>query len=144
MKQLLMSGALCILAVAGFAHSGVQNEAVLERMDAMKTTGDALKVIGNMAKGTTTFDAAAARMAAEEIAREADRTPDLFEARETDPKSETKPAIWKNFEDFTAKAKTLETVAQDVSTSLETRADLGPAMASLGEACKSCHTSYRE
>ena len=68
----------------------------------------------------------------------------MFRANEDDPKSEAKPAIWENFEDFTTKAVALENVALELSTSLASVNDLGPAMAALGDTCKSCHSDYRE
>lgn len=45
-------------------------------------------------------------------------TPGLFEANETDPKSEALPEIWTNFDDFVAKAAELETIATGFSTSI--------------------------
>jgi cytochrome c556 len=144
MKYVILSAALCCMAIGALAHSGVRNAAVLARMDSMKVTGDAMKVMGDMAKGTTPFDANAARIAADRIAHEAARTPDLFMAFETDPKTEAKSAIWDNFEDFTAKAADLETRAIAVSATLKTSADLGPALNSLGTSCKACHAAYRE
>ena len=144
MKRPLLIGLLCLGTTAALAHSGVNNAAVLARMESMKRTGDAMKVLGDMAKGTTAFDSVAARTAADKIAVEAGRTADLFELPEMDPKSEALPAIWQTFDDFTAKATTLEDTARGLSTSLTSAEDLGPALASLGGTCKTCHTAYRE
>lgn len=131
-------------AAAAYAHTGVQDPTVLKRMDSMKATGEAMKVLGNMAKGLAPFDAVAARAAAEEVASEAARTAALFEPQVTDPKSEAKQAIWEDFMDFSAKADALETVAREVSTSLGSADDLPKALADLGQACKACHSLYRE
>ncbi|WP_420324494.1 c-type cytochrome [Mameliella sp.] len=144
MRKPIFAGLFILAGAAAFAHSGVQNQAVMARMDSMKSIGDAMKVLGRMAKGQTTFDASAAQAAAANIARHSAETPALFEARETDPKSEAKPAIWTDFADFTAKAEALESAALDVSNSLTTPDDLVPAVQRLGEACKSCHSLYRE
>jgi cytochrome c556 len=144
MRKPILTGLFILAGAAALAHSGVQNQAVLARMEAMNSIGDAMKVLGRMAKGQATFDASAAQDAAAGIARHSADTPALFKAQETDPKSEARPAIWTDFADFTAKARALETAALDVSKSLTSPDDLVPAMQRLGQACKSCHSLYRE
>lgn len=113
-------------------------------MDGMSAIAENLKVIGTMAKGEIAFDANAAREAASAMAEHAAATPELFEANETDPKSEALPAIWAKFDDFTAKALELESIAKGLSASISSPADLRPALGALGENCKSCHENYRE
>ena len=150
MKTRTIFPILLTLATAGaatnaaLAHGGVQNPAVLARMDAMKAIGDATKVLGEMAKGATAFDAATAQAAAAEIAAHAAETPALFEAPETDAKSEALPGIWDDFADFTAKAKDLEGLAGDLATGLDSPEPLRAGLGQLGDACKACHTEYRE
>ena len=138
--------ALAIVLSAGIAaaHTGVQNAAVKARMDAMSGIGAEMKILGLMSKGATAFDVDSARAAAAAIVAHAAATPGLFAAREDDPKSEAKPDIWENFDDFTAKAVELENLAMSLSTSIDQFDDLGPAMAALGATCKSCHAAYRE
>ncbi|MEM9426633.1 MAG: cytochrome c [Pseudomonadota bacterium] len=126
------------------AHEGVENPAVMERMHGMKQIAAHLKVIGDMAKGEAAFEAEAARNAASGIAKHAAAAPALFEAREDDPKSEAKPAIWENFEDFTRLSLELEVIATDLSATISTPEDLRPALQQLGQNCKACHTDYRE
>ena len=139
----LALGAICV-AGAVLAHAGVKNPAVMARMESMKQIGDEVKVLGEMAKGKTPFDQAAARAAAAAIATHAAETPALFKAEESDPKDEARPEIWQNFADFTAKSDALVTLATDLSVSLETKDDLPAAMKALGDACKACHKPYRE
>lgn len=145
---MLKATAATALALAvgtmALAHTGVQNPAVMERMEAMKSIGESMEVIGTMAKGERPFDADAADAAARAIARHAAETPALFEAREDDPESEALPAIWEDFDDFTEKALELEATAREVAGSVETQADLREAVATLGAACKACHSEYRE
>ncbi len=126
------------------AHSGVQNAAVKARMDAMSGIGAEMKTLGLMAKAESAFDAALARAAAAKIAEQAATTPGLFEADEDDLKSEAKPSIWTNFDDFTAKAVELETVAMGLSSSIASPDDLGAAVEALGAVCKACHGAYRK
>ena len=135
-----------ITATSGIAlaHSGVKNAAVMQRMMGMSGISENLKVIGDMAKGQIPFDGDAARAAALAIAGYAAQTPKLFTAFEMDPKSEAKPEIWDNFSDFMAKSMHMETVATDLSASIQEPQDLGPAVAALGETCRACHKAYRE
>ena len=135
-----------IMMAAGIAvaHTNVQNAAVKARMAAMSGMGEELKTLGLMIKGTTRFDMDAARTAANAIAGHAAATPGLFEAEETDPKSEAKASIWTNFDDFTNKALELKTVALGLGNSIHSAEDLVPAMSSLWATCKSCHAAYRQ
>lgn len=132
-----------VAATAALAHQGVQNTAVKAWMDSMEVTADNTKVLGRMAKGVEPFDAEAARRAAAQIAREAERTPELFAARAEDPLSEASPDIWVNFDDFTAKSQALVVAAEGALT-VSARDDLRPALAAIGAACKACHGEYRE
>lgn len=130
-------------ATAALAHEGVQNPAVKARMDGMSAIANNMKTLGQMAKGSSAFHAETARSAAAEIARHAAATPDLFEANETDPKSEARPEIWVRFDDFTAKAVELETIATGAAQSIREPADLRATMGTLGASCKACHSDYR-
>ena len=130
-------------ATAVLAHQGVNNPVVKARMDAMGSIAENMKTLGQMAKGETRFDSGLAKQAALEIAEHAAVTPTLFEANETDPKSEARSEIWMEFEDFTAKALELEMIALELSKSISSKEDLGPAMQSLGGNCKTCHSIYR-
>lgn len=136
-------GLALVTATAALAHQGVQNPAVKTRMDGMSAIAQNMKTLGQMTKGATAFDAATARSAAAAIAELAAATPGLFEADETDPKSEARPEIWTNFDDFAAKATELETIATGFSTSINESSDLNAAMSALGANCKSCHSIYR-
>ena len=145
MKLAPFTGIVALLvAGAAFAHQGVKNPAVMARMNGMSAIAEDMKTIGNMAKGTIQFDAAKAQQALKDIASQASKTPSLFEANEDDPKSEARPEIWSNFDDFTAKAVELETLANQLAPSIEERDDLRSVLRLMGENCKSCHGTYRE
>lgn len=141
-SSLAVSAALVLVAATSFAHSDVSNPAVAARMQAMSDISAQMKVLGNMAKGEVDFDAAAAQAAVDTVAARAAEVPALFEAPETDPESESLPAIWDNWEDFVAKSETLETAAANAT--IASAADLGPALGQMGGTCKACHSKYRE
>ena len=143
-RRYIALGAILVAATSALAHQGVQNPVVKARMAAMSAIAENMKTIGMMARGATAFNAEAARDAAAAIADHAAAVPGLFEANETDPKSEARPEIWTDFEDFGAKAAELESIAARLSTSIAGPEDLGPAMGSLGASCRSCHSVYRE
>ena len=135
---------LVAAATASLAHQDVQNPTVMARMDAMGTIGKNTKVLGVMAKGEVAFDANAARTAAGAIAKHAAQIPELFQDTASDPKSEALPVIWQSYSDFTAKADALEVAASVAAKDIATPGDLGPALAAIGSACKSCHQTYRK
>ena len=137
-------GATLTIASATDAHSDASNPAVKARMEAMKVIGAQTKVLGDMAKGATAFDAAAAQAAAATMAAEAAKIPALFEPQEDDPESEAKPIIWDQWDDFAAKAMDLENAATAAQASLTDAGAVGPALGQIGGTCKACHSTYRE
>lgn len=129
------------LGTVALAHEGVKDPIVAARMDAMSDTGAASKVLGDMARGRADFDADAAAEAKASLIAIAAELPALFEVNATDPKSEAKPEIWENFDDFTAKAAALGAAAEALdTTSLET---LSAGMRAVGGSCGGCHKPYR-
>lgn len=143
MRNTTLAAVLALIASAALAHQGVKDPAVMARMQGMGEIGKAMKTLGEMAKGEAAFNRKAARSAAKAIRAHAAQTPALFEAPATDPKSEARPKIWKQFDDFTAKSKALEKVAADLSGSIRNPDDLRTGVAALGAACKACHSEYR-
>lgn len=135
--------ALIVTGTAAFAHSGVKDPDVMKRMMGMSDLADQMKIIGTMAKGQAAFDADAVNAALSMIAEEASAIPALFENKATDPKSEALPAIWDNWDTFTARATELEELAGGLAGTIQTEADLGPAMGQLGKSCGACHADFR-
>lgn len=143
-KHKILAISVSLAATGALAHTGVDNAAVKARMDSMSEIAKNMKILGNMAKGASEFDAQQARIAVDVIANKAAKTISLFEANETDPKSEAKPEIWKNFDDFKRKSDDLERVALKYSGAITTVDDLRAAMGSIGQTCKACHSEYRK
>jgi len=136
-------GVACLVAGAALAHEGVKNPAVMARMDGMSTIGAETKILGQMAKGEKPFEADVARAAAAKIATEAARIEPLFKAPEKDPMSESLPAVWTDFPDFVAKAKSLEDAALRVAE-VTTKEELQTHLREIGATCSACHKVYRK
>lgn len=143
-NRVFIASVLTLCASVALAHTGVKNAAVQVRMHGMKMIADNVKVLGSMAKSQIAFDAQSARAAAAVIEQHAAQSVDLFAPEESDPKSEALPAIWENFDDFTAKARDLEAVAGGLATSINSLEDVRAAMGPIGATCKACHAIYRE
>ena len=127
-----------------FAHSGVKDKNVKERMMLMKEMANNTKTIGQMLKGRTPFDANEAKLALERLASLSLETPKVFKINASDPKSEARPAIWNEFDEFTKLSKDLAETSLLLAGSIDSIDDLRPALKGVSSSCKACHSRYRE
>ena len=101
---------LAITTVAGaaaFAHSGATG-VVKERMDGMLALGGVVKELNPMMRGQTPFDADRVRAGADVmIAHAGEQMTRLFPEGSDGMPSVALPAIWENWEEFTALAEQL-------------------------------------
>jgi cytochrome c556 len=133
-----------VISSVAFAHSGVKDQNVKERMMVMKAMANNTKVIGQMLKRKTQFDANEAKSALERLSSLSLKTPKVFTVNATDPKSEAKPAIWDEFDEFTKLSLELAETSIVLANSIENIEDLRPALKRISSGCKSCHSKYRE
>ena len=133
-----------VISSVAFAHSGVKDQNVKERMMVMKAMADNTKIIGQMLKRKTQFDADEAKSALERLSSLSLKTPKVFTVNATDPKSEAKPAIWDEFDEFTKLSLELAETSIVLANSIEIIEDLRPALKRISSGCKSCHSKYRE
>ena len=75
--KLIILISLTISSVA-FAHSGVKNKNVKERMMVMKEMAGNTKIIGQMLKGKTAFDSNQVKLALERLSALSLETPKVF------------------------------------------------------------------
>ena len=127
-----------------FAHSGVKDKNVKERMMLMKEMANNTKTIGQMLKGKTPFDADEAKLALERLSSLSLETPKVFKINASDPKSEARPAIWDEFDEFTRLSKDLAETSLLLAGSIDSIDDLRPALKGVSSGCKACHRQYRE
>jgi len=141
--KLIILISLTISSVA-FAHSGVKNKNVKERMMVMKEMAGNTKIIGQMLKGKTSFDSNQVKLALERLSALSLETPKVFTINATDPKSEATPNIWDEFDEFTKLSKDLAETSIVLANSVENPEDLRPALKRISSGCKACHSRYRE
>ena len=139
----LSATGLALSMAPALAHGGVENPAVMARMEVMKAIGGSMKTLAGMAKGEMAFDSAKAEAAMATIASEGMKAPARFEANETDPKSEALPVIWENWADFTAKSEAM-VMAAKANAALPDLAALQGSLGKVGGTCKACHSDYRK
>ena len=143
LTRLLILIFITISSVA-LAHSGVKDKNVKERMMVMKEMANTTKIIGQMLKGKTSFDANEAKLALERLSSLSLKTPKVFMINASDPKSEAKPAIWDEFDEFTRLSKDLAETSILFAGSIDSIDDLRPALRGVSSGCKACHSRYRE
>ena len=141
--KLIILVSLTISSVA-FAHSGVKDKNVKERMMVMKEMAGNTKIIGQMLKGKTSFDANQVKLALERLSALSLETPKVFTINATDPKSEAMPNIWDEFDEFTKLSKDSAETSIVLANSVSTIEDLQPALKKVSSGCKACHSRYRE
>lgn len=143
-KRALMTALVAALAVAGVSVAASSTSVIKERQQAMKDIGGAMKKLGAIAKKDAPFDAGVVETNAGIIADTLAKAADLFpEGSGTgDVETWAKPEIWSDYADFEEKRDTAESKAVALRSVAVERA-FGPALGELGNACKSCHETYR-
>ena len=143
LTRLLILIFITISSVA-LAHSGVKDKNVKERMMVMKEMANTTKIIGQMLKKKTPFDANEAKLALERLSSLSLETPKVFKINASDPKSEARPAIWDEFDEFTKLSNELAENTGELAILVENIDDLRPTLMKVSEGCKACHSKYRE
>ena len=126
------------------AHSGVLNKGVAERMTLMSNMARSMGVLGKMLKKKTPFDQAKAVDAINIIEELAIETPEAFRKKVLDTKSEANGLVWEELPAFTKISIDLATRAKQLSISMKSFNDLRPALITLSQGCKECHSKFRE
>ena len=133
-----------LISSIAFAHSGVKDKNVKERMMLMKAMADNTKLIGQMLKKQTPFELTEVKLALEQLSSLSLQTPTVFEVNATDPKSEAKQNIWDEFDKFTKLSNELAKNTSELAILVENIDDLRPTLMKVSEGCKACHSKYRE
>lgn len=139
-----------LAALPALAQDARQIERMtVARAGVMTLLAHELGKLGGMAKEEMPYDAAVAGKAAANIAALSSViSPELFpqgSAAGEVKGSEALPAIWEKPDDFTARIAQLNEAATAMQASAGTDlAGLQGAMKGIGEACGSCHETFRQ
>lgn len=137
--------ALAALSV-GFAGIAVgQDNPIAARQQIMKANGASMKLVGDMIKGTTEFDAAKAAEAMQGIADSMKEFPTLFPEGSDEGDTKAASAIWTDMAGFTAAAEKMAADATEAqAAAAEGLASFSPAFQAVAANCGSCHRAFRE
>ena len=148
----LLSSLLSINTIAANAPTPEEKAAsdIATRQAVFKLLSFSNAPLGGMARGTTPFDADAAKAALERIAMLGGLIPEVFVPDTTGPESEgvaTRAAdtIWANKADFDMLAADLVTGANAALEIINSQGEAGvrDAVASVGPKCGACHDRFR-
>lgn len=138
-------GITLMAAVLGLtACSAPVDPEVKARQDIMKNYGDAMKIMGDMAKQPDTFDAEVFKEQAAFLAEESKNPWSHFENPETI--GNAKEAVWSNADGFSSEAENFQKVTAELNTVAQSATsidDVKPEFGQVADSCKSCHTDFK-
>ncbi|WP_105244701.1 c-type cytochrome [Psychrobacter sp. Marseille-P5312] len=135
----LMSTALGLTACSTSVDPDVK-----ARQDSMKSWGDAMGIMGDMAEAPDTFDAEIFKEQAAFLAEDAATPWSHFENQEA--AGNATEAVWSNADGFRAEAENFQQATSELNAAAQTATsidDVMPAFGQVGQSCKSCHTDFR-
>ncbi len=135
----LMAAALGITACSTPADPDVK-----ARQDSMKSWGDAMGVMGDMAEAPDTFDAEVFKEQAAFLAEDSSTPWSHFENQEA--AGNATEAVWSNVDSFKAEADSFQQATAELNAAAQNATsmdDVMPAFGQVGQSCKSCHTDFR-
>ena len=147
-KATIITITLTLLTGLVLAHSGATG-IVKQRMDAMSEMGDRSKQVADMFKGKVPFEKQVVEDAAGDFVKHGSEMIDLFpdtEASRTGSSTEALPAIWEDWDNFTALVEKFVDDSHVLQTTLSETDDpkaLRVAFFKATKSCSSCHKQFR-
>ena len=117
---------------------------VKARQDSMKSWGDAMGIMGDMAEAPDTFDAEIFKEQAAFLAKDSASPWSHFENQEA--MGNATEAVWSNADGFSAEADNFQKVTAELNAAAQSATsveDVQPAFGEVGASCKSCHTDFK-
>ena len=135
----MLGAALMVTQAVAHDHAtGV----VKERMDMMEAMGKNMKAVGDRIKNNR--DLAAIKKDAQAVFDHSQHVVHLFPSGSTQRPTDARDTIWKNWPDFEAKAKALETASKSLVDADPTdMASLTAKFRAVSQSCSGCHELYR-
>jgi len=149
---ILLSLAMLTLGMASTQakEAGSQKQAdtvVKFRQSLLQLVRSNMGSLGAMAKGNIPFDTDVMQKNGMRIEQLSLMMPDYFmtDTRGFETKTEAKPEIWDNNEDFAEKMQALTDAAKGLQMAAASgdESSYGKAIGAVGAACKSCHDKYK-
>jgi cytochrome c556 len=138
-----MKKSVCIgLLLLGCGATAAMADIITDRENLMKSFGPVGRTLGGMAKGTTPFDAAAAKTQLQILVDGAAKIPTMFPAGSNTPPTLALPTVWSDSTGFSAAAAKLgkdATAAQGATDA----ASFTAAYQTVQGDCGACHKVYR-
>ncbi|WP_417690857.1 c-type cytochrome [Roseibium sp.] len=146
----VLGGSLALLSAPGFAHGGATG-VVKARMDLMGDLGKAMKSLGGMARGKTSYNAEEAMIAGESLnAHGGNALTDLFPEGSLEGPSEAREEIWTDWDRFAQFADQLQAAGKGIAAAaaLQPNAtslpdDVKAAFGQAASSCSGCHKAFR-
>lgn len=137
--------AVCVLLASLLAAPAAGADVVAQRIDLMKSIGEAMKVMAPMFNGQADlqFDVVAAEAA--RLHREAGQSLALFPPGSLTPPSRAQPEVWSFWPEFEKRARALEAHGADLAAAADRRdgAAAAGAFLALTRTCSECHRYFR-
>ncbi|MFK7744786.1 MAG: cytochrome c [Roseobacter sp.] len=149
MKNKVFIAAASGLLVAALAtQPNAAGHSPTEKREAiMSDVGKSTKTIGDMLKGTTDFDAAAANAALVSMREGVEGFVDLYPEGtegETTNKYLAAPAVWTDRAGFEAESAKFEAALDTaIAANVQDKEALAAVFGAVGQSCRSCHEGYR-
>ena len=137
--------ALALPMLAG-AHSGDHSDPVEYRHSGFYMIGWHFQPMADMVKGDKPMDAKAFAKHATAVAHIAPLLPEGFVNGPHKGKTDAKPAIWKNYADFSKKMKAFEEESQRLAEVAQDgeAGQIKEQFMKTAQTCKACHDDYRK
>ena len=147
MKRMILGVAALGLTGAVAAHGGAKPEdAVHYRQGIMMGMAWNVGPMGAMVKGDVDFDAGRFAFLAGRLAMLAPMSEEAFTPNTADTKSEAKPELWDNLDDFKQRMESLrkETAGLAEVAKGSDEAAMKAAFGDTVKVCKGCHDEYQK
>jgi len=144
---LALAVALPTAAAVAQPVAGTDEGSIKYRQKVMSAIGADMGAISDLMKYGLPFPTHVVAHA-QAISRHADLAADAFERKVTAGPTDAKPEIWEKPDEFLQKLHDMKAAADqlaDIAADSEaTPADVGARVKALGDACGSCHDSFRK
>lgn len=136
-------GFLCLLSLVISSQVLAQGDPVEKRRLLMESNNDAATKAITQAVREGNF--AEVQVKVKGIMENMDRLLELFPPGSLSEKSRAKPEIWEKWDDFSKYPAKVKKAAQELADAAKAKdeVEVKAKLKSLGEACNSCHKSFR-